>query len=65
MAGNDVARNNIGGIEGKSGNMDRAMKHLIIAASAGNYTSMHNLRIVRLCKACEKSLLKKVLVVEM
>jgi hypothetical protein len=56
MAGNDVARNNIGGIEGKSGNMDRAMKHLIIAASAGNYHAMQSLREI---------LLKKVLVVEM
>jgi hypothetical protein len=44
MAGNDVARNNLGGIEGKSGNMDRAMKDLIIAASAGNYHAMQSLR---------------------
>ena len=44
MAGNDVARNNLGSIEGNSGNMDRAMKHWIIAASAGNYHAMQTLR---------------------
>ena len=44
MAGNDVARNNLAGIEGNSGNMDRAMKHCTIAASAGNYHAMQSLR---------------------
>ena len=45
MAGHDGARNNIGLIEDNSGNIERAVKHWIIAASAGNYTSMHNLLV--------------------
>jgi hypothetical protein len=41
MAGHEAARYNIGYIEGKSGNMARAMKHMRIAASAGCYNSMN------------------------
>jgi TPR repeat protein len=44
MAGNEVARYNVGIIEAKSGNMERAMKHWTIAASAGEYSAMHKLR---------------------
>jgi TPR repeat protein len=33
-AGHEVARNNLGSMEGNSGNMERALKHLTIAASA-------------------------------
>jgi hypothetical protein len=40
MAGHELARYNLGIIEGKSGNEDRALKHLRIAASAGNYHAM-------------------------
>ena len=36
MAGDESARNTIGSIEGNSGNMKRAVKHWIIAASAGD-----------------------------
>jgi TPR repeat protein len=45
VAGHHEARNNIGLKEFKSGNMDRAIKHFIIAASAGHYKSMHNLLV--------------------
>jgi hypothetical protein len=44
MAGHDVARYNIGCLEYNSGNMDRAVKHWTIAASAGDYHAMHTLR---------------------
>ena len=37
MTGDDVARTNIGIMESKSGNTERAVKHYTIAASAGNY----------------------------
>ena len=43
MAGDEVARFNIGVGEAQSGNMERAIKHFIIAASAGESRSMHNL----------------------
>jgi TPR repeat protein len=36
MAGHEVARYNLGLMEIKSDNMERAVKHFIIAASAGN-----------------------------
>jgi TPR repeat protein len=32
-------------MEYKSGNMEQAIKHWTIAASAGNYTSMYNLLV--------------------
>jgi TPR repeat protein len=35
---------NLGVMEGHSGNIERALKHLRIAASAGHYKAMHNLR---------------------
>jgi TPR repeat protein len=41
MAGHEVARYNIGVMEAESGNRERAIKHWIIAASAGEYLSMH------------------------
>jgi TPR repeat protein len=43
MLGCEVARCNIGNLEGVYGNMERALKHLKIAASAGNYLAMNNL----------------------
>jgi TPR repeat protein len=43
MAGHEVARFNLGYIEYKSGNVERAVKHWTIAASAGHHTAMHNL----------------------
>jgi TPR repeat protein len=42
MAGHEVARFNLGYIE-DSGNLERAVKHWIIAASAGCYRAMHEL----------------------
>jgi hypothetical protein len=37
MAGDEVARCNLGIVEGNSRNMERAIKHFTIAASAGDY----------------------------
>jgi TPR repeat protein len=42
MAGHETARNNLGYIEAQSGNRERAVKHLKIAASAGHYYAMHS-----------------------
>jgi len=44
MAGEELARCNLGGLEANSGNMERAMKHWTIAASAGNYHAMEVMR---------------------
>jgi len=41
MAGDEVARCNLGIIEAQSGNMERAIKHFTIAASAGDYRAMN------------------------
>jgi TPR repeat protein len=46
MAGNEVARCIVGLMEKKSGNMDRAVKHWTIGASAGCYHSMHEMRFL-------------------
>lgn len=43
MAGHKIARQTIGLMEFESGNIERAMKHWTIAASAGEYISMQNL----------------------
>jgi len=43
MAGHEVARYNIGVVENNSGNIERAIKHWTIAASAGSYRAMHDL----------------------
>jgi TPR repeat protein len=45
IAGHEVARCNIGVIEAQSENNERAVKHLIIAASAGDHTAMVNLLV--------------------
>jgi TPR repeat protein len=44
MGGDEVARCNLGTMENKSGNMEQAIKHFTIAASAGCFTAMHALR---------------------
>jgi hypothetical protein len=44
MAGNDVARFNLGAMEMKSRNGNRALKHFTIGASTGCFQSMHHLR---------------------
>ena len=44
MAGNEVARYNLGVMEVQSGNIERAVKHFMIAASAGHYSAMNFLR---------------------
>jgi hypothetical protein len=43
MAGCDDARSKVGKMEAQSGNIERAVKHWTIAASAGNYNAMRNL----------------------
>jgi len=45
MAGHEPARYNIGIMDHNSGNPKRALKHWMIAASAGKYRSMHNLLV--------------------
>jgi TPR repeat protein len=45
MAGHEVARYNLGYIEAQSGNMERAFKHWMIAASAGDYSAMRNILV--------------------
>jgi TPR repeat protein len=45
MAGDEVARNNLGTMEIESGNMERAVKHWMIAASVGHYDAMHNMLV--------------------
>ena len=40
-----TARCNLGGLEAESGNMERAHKHWTIAASAGHYIAMIELRL--------------------
>ncbi len=44
MAGHEVARFNVGSLEALSNNMEQAIKHWRIAASAGSYNAMHTLR---------------------
>jgi len=46
MAGNEAARYNLGMIEARSGNLGRAIKHWTIAASAGDFGAMHQLRAI-------------------
>jgi len=43
MAGNEVYGFNLGCMEGRSRNIERAVKHWVIAASAGEYGAMHTL----------------------
>jgi TPR repeat protein len=45
MAGDEASRFNLGCLEAQSGNIERAVKHWIIVASAGNYTAMQSLKI--------------------
>jgi TPR repeat protein len=45
MAGHETARCNLGCNEAQSGNMERAVKHWIIAASAGCYNAMNNMLV--------------------
>jgi TPR repeat protein len=46
MAGDEEARYNLGNLEAKFGNMERAAKHWTIAASAGNHYSLVNLLVL-------------------
>ena len=44
MAGHEMARYNLGVMECNSGKMEQAVKHWNIAASAGCYDAMHEMR---------------------
>jgi len=44
MAGNEEARHNLGIFEAESGNMNRAIKHWMISATAGNDLSMKEIK---------------------
>jgi len=46
MSGHEEARFNLGLMEGKCGNFERAVKQYMIAASAGDCHSMHHLRFL-------------------
>jgi TPR repeat protein len=54
MAGNDVARFNLGAMEMKSSNGIRALKHFMIGASTGCFQSMH-----KLLKSYEKGIVSR------
>ena len=45
MAGHEVARCNLDGLEAESRNMELAHKHWTIAASAGHYIAMIELKL--------------------
>jgi len=45
MAGHEEARCNFGNMEAQSGNMERAVKHWTIAASAGEFGAMNHFSI--------------------
>ena len=45
MAGNEMARYNLGCMELHSGDKERAVKHWMISASAGSYNAMHLLLV--------------------
>ncbi len=46
IGGHPIARFNLGCFEGRNGNIERAVKHWIIAASQGEDDSLGNLRII-------------------
>ena len=46
MQGHTIARHNLGCIEGQAGNVDRALKHLMIAVKDGSATSLKNIKYV-------------------
>ena len=45
MDGSIPARHNLGSLEHKAGNVERAMKHFVIAARAGLETSLNNVKV--------------------
>ena len=44
MKGHSIARHNLGYLDEESGNVDRAVKHYMIAASSGLHGSLNNIR---------------------
>ena len=44
MGGHVIARHNLGNFEGRAGNMDRAVKHYVIAAGCGYNDSLENIK---------------------
>ena len=46
MAGDVMARHNLGAMEGQAGNMDRALQHWMIAVRDGNPRSLKNIKIM-------------------
>ena len=51
MAGRELARSTLGTNEYQSGNLERALKHWTIAASAGNYISVQ-MKWIKFCQLC-------------
>ncbi|KAL7537672.1 hypothetical protein ACHAXR_009267 [Thalassiosira sp. AJA248-18] len=54
MGGCEVSRHNLGLDEVKKGNIDRAMKHWMIAAATGCENSLGNIRMGLMCKHATK-----------
>jgi len=54
MGGDTVARHNLGKLEANGGNFDRALKHLIIAASDGNEQSLKFIKQMYTCGFAKK-----------
>ena len=46
MGGDTVARRNLGALEGRAGNMDRSLKHYMIAAGMGCTASLENIKLM-------------------
>jgi TPR repeat protein len=46
LGGHVEARHNLGVIEGRAGNMDRAVKHYMIAAGMGNFKSLETIKLM-------------------
>ena len=44
LAGDSISRHNLGNTEGRRGNMDRALKHFMIAAGSGDNDSLENIK---------------------
>ena len=61
MGGDVVARYNLGCLEGNAGNMNRAVKHSMIAAAAGYDASLANIRHAFLCGDATKDDFEKAL----
>ena len=49
MGGHAVARHNLGDKEARAGNMNRALKHIMIAAGFGYTRSLEHIKLMFMC----------------